>query len=111
MSIYPKWFARWRTGVWSRRLVEYQHQLNKVVPVAPKLPLDAVDAKAFWERLVTKALLKRTLWRKRAGIRKPGGGPISRGRPFIIGEPEWDLPRRMRERDEKLSDPDGRPGA
>lgn len=71
---YPKWFARWRVTVWDKRLASYrrewqlaiEHQDDHQHPEA----FAAVNVDAFWERLVTKALAKRVLWRKRAGIRK-----------------------------------------
>jgi len=69
---YPKWFARWRVTVWDRRLKEYRAEWNKPRPtleLGDWKPLDAVDVDAFWERMVTKAMLKRVMWRKRAGVR------------------------------------------
>jgi hypothetical protein len=68
---YPKRFARWRVAVWGRRLAAYREQWHKAEKAGPGAgEVDAVPAVLFWERLVTQALVKRVLWRKRAGMRK-----------------------------------------
>lgn len=69
---WPKWFARWRLRVWDRRLAVYRREWNRVTVAGPDPDhvgryLDHVNAEAFWERLVTKALVKRTKWRKAKG--------------------------------------------
>lgn len=79
---YPKWFARWRLQVWDNRLTDWRKEWNRATLVGPdrqwaEQAIDGVTQEAFWERLVTKALLKRTTWRKRAGVRKLSAAPRS----------------------------------
>lgn len=77
---YPKWFARRRVRVWDRRLRLWQREFNKATQVSAdrqwaEEALNSVTQEQFWERLVTRALTKRTLWRKRAGVRKLSAAP------------------------------------
>lgn len=53
-------FARWRMKVWDRRLETYRRAWHNT----PEDSLVWYDL----ERLVTRALVRRTKWRKRAGI-------------------------------------------
>lgn len=104
-----KAFARWRVRVWSRRLKAYQKEWNRVAAadIGPR-EVNGVTVDQFYERLTTRALLKRTKWRKRAGIRRAQGGPVTKGRPYIRGEarPELFVPT---EPGKKLSPPAGKP--
>lgn len=66
-----KAFARWRVRVWDRRLTAYRKAWHQAMddhqhPEA----YAAVEVDVLYERLVTKALMKRTAWRKRAGVRR-----------------------------------------
>lgn len=64
-------FARWRVRVWDRRLTTYRKAWNQATMENPGgLTLTDVDVDALYERLTTKALVKRTAWRKRAGVRR-----------------------------------------
>lgn len=80
-----KWFARWRVKVWDRRVELYRNLMNH----ADECPVCHMPGEQErTERQLTRALVKRTAWRKRAGIRKGarktkdccdrvGGGPDS----------------------------------
>jgi hypothetical protein len=107
---YPKWFARWRASVWSRRLTKHRHDWNRATLREPShVTLDGINLDKFYEPLVTRALVQRVKWRKRAGIRKLAqGGPATKGRPYIRGEdrPELFIPS---EEGKKLSPPGDRP--
>lgn len=66
---YPKAFARWRLKVWTRRLAAMRREWSRAIESQddhqhPEA-LAAVNEDLFWERLVTKALVKQTKWRKR----------------------------------------------
>lgn len=69
MVRYPKWFAKWRLQVWDNRLTDWRKEWNQTTVAGPNQlsPLSSVNEEQFWERLVTKALLKRTKWRKVKG--------------------------------------------
>lgn len=75
-------YARWRVKVWDKRLARYRKEWNRVVvPGQPDFALhEDVNTDAFWEQLVTRAMRKRTKWRKRAGVRKLSG-PSDRPAP------------------------------
>lgn len=135
---YPKWFARWRLRVWDRRLVVYRAEWDQASKdpdrQAAELAMDGVTADKFWERLVTKAMLKRTYWRTRkdrhgaylVGPFKPGGpvrklsdpGPIPRKCTCSVQSPDYPESYRRWEFGphhglgcalrRELSDPDGR---
>lgn len=77
---YPKWFARWRLQVWDNRLADARKEWNRA-EVA-----NQPDGVLFWERRVTRALVKRVKWLKRAGVRLATGGPVRRGQPYIVGD-------------------------
>jgi hypothetical protein len=62
-------FARWRVRVWDRRLTAYRKAWNQATVKDP-VGLARYDADALYERLTTQALVKRTTWRKRAGVRR-----------------------------------------
>lgn len=82
---YPKWFARWRVTVWTRRLALYRREWNRATLSEPShVTLDGVDLDVFWERLVTRAIVKRVRWRKLAGVRLANGGPIRKGQNYLI---------------------------
>ena len=59
-----KRFARWRVKVWDARLDKYRAAWNRAT-LEDNQPLEQL-----WETVVTKALVKRTKWRKRAGVRR-----------------------------------------
>lgn len=76
-----KAFARWRFRVWDTRLNRRRaiwdstlrgQSENHVHPESPH----AVETDRYWEAQVTKAMAKRTTWRKRAGIELRRGGPV-----------------------------------
>ena len=59
-----KRFARWRVKVWDDRLGKYRAAWNRATLE------DNQALEQLWETVVTKALVKRTKWRKRAGVRR-----------------------------------------
>ena len=71
-----KAFARWRVKVWDRRLAAYRKAWNRAIDVADEHQHpEAYTARSVdetYEQLVTDALIRRTKWRKRAGVRKAG---------------------------------------
>lgn len=90
---YPKWFARWRLQVWDNRLTDARKEWNRASVIGPVV--DAVSPVAssetleqFWERQVTKAMVKRVLWRKRLGIKPLSGGPV-KPRPDLPYPGPW----------------------
>lgn len=70
---YPKWFSRWRLQVWDNRLADYRKEWNRAIAAGDEHQhpeaFDAVNEDRFWERLVTRGMAKRVLWRKRLGVR------------------------------------------
>lgn len=70
---YPKWFARRRLQLWDDRLKARQADYNTVLSNMHLCGLEPSDPGR--EAAVTQALLKRTLWRKRAGVRKLSAAP------------------------------------
>ena len=59
-----KRFARWRVKVWDVRLEQYRAAWNRATLE------DNQALEQLWETVVTKALVRRTTWRKRAGVRR-----------------------------------------
>jgi hypothetical protein len=107
-----KWWSRRRLAVWDKRL-KRRRAIWESIPVLPSLEQPgmswAPERWLYWEAQVTKALAKRVKWRKRAGIRKATGGPVTKGQPFLRGEqdpPELFIPY---EQGKKLSPPPGKP--
>lgn len=95
-----KWWSRRRLAVWDKRLKRRRAIMDSAHAGTPE--------EFYWETQVTKALAKRVKWRKRAGVRKATGGPVSKGQPFLKGGqgPELFIPY---DQGRKLSPPPGKP--
>lgn len=89
--MYPKRFALWRVKVWDRKLKHRRAIWDSTIETQSRDHMHsespaAVNTDAYWEAQVTKALAKRVKWRKRAGVRLRQGGPVTKGKPYIVGE-------------------------
>lgn len=116
-------YARWRVKVWDKRLARYRklwdgQMVQQTQDHMHPESLEAVSTDVFWAQLVTRAMRKRTKWRKRAGVRK--ARPIcGKANPWVPDiwctldanhdDPHRGGPDRFYSWPQKLSGPSDRP--